>query len=143
MSAIELSKRLVREFVEEAWNKGNLGFVDEHFSDDFVPHFLPPDVPANRESFKQHISMWKNAFPDFQGRAEDVIAEGDRVVLRWDFHGTNKGEFMGIPPTGKEGRVTGVSIFRLADGKVREAWAESDALGLLTQLGLARPPWQR
>ncbi|MFQ5907648.1 MAG: ester cyclase [Thermoplasmata archaeon] len=143
MSAEELNKTLVREFLEEAWNKGNLMFVDEHFADDFVPHFLPPNLPANREGFKQHISMWQTAFPDFRGRAEDVIAEGDRVVLRWDFQGTNKGEFMGIPATGKEGRVTGISAFRLADGKVCEAWAESDSLGLLVQLGLAKPPWER
>ncbi|MFQ5552259.1 MAG: ester cyclase [Thermoplasmata archaeon] len=141
MSAIELNKTLVREFLEEAWNKGNLSFVDEHFSEDFVPHFLPPNLPANREGLKQYISMWQNAFPDFHGRVEDVIAEGDRVVLRWDFQGTNKGAFMGVPATGKEGRVTGVSTFRLADGKVAEAWAESDALGLLVQLGLAKPPW--
>ncbi len=143
MSATELNKTLVREFIEEAWNKGNLKFVDEHFSEDFVPHFLPPNLPANREGLKQHISMWQNAFPDFHGRVEDVIAEGDRVVLRWDFQGTNKGAFMGIPATGKEGRVTGISTFRVADGEVCEGWAESDALGLLVQLGLAQPPWER
>lgn len=143
MSAEELNKTLVRELVAEAWNKGNLKFVDEHFSEDFLPHFLPPNLPANREGLKHHIPMWQTAFPDFHGTAEDVIAEGDRVVLRWNFQGTNKGEFMGIPATGKEGRVTGVSTFRLAEGKVAEAWAESDTLGLLVQLGLARPPWER
>lgn len=143
MSAEELNKRLVREFVEEAWNKGNLRFIDEHFSEDFVPHFLPPNLPSNREGLKGYVSMWQNAFPDIRGQAEDVIAEGDKVVLRWDFRGTNKGEFMGIPATGKAGRVTGVSTFRLVDGKVVEGWAEADTLGLLVQLGLASRPWER
>ncbi len=87
--------------------------------------------------------MLRAAFPDLHVTAEDIIAEGDKVVVRGTISGTHKGEFMGIPATGKEGRVTGISTFRLADGKVCEGWAESDSLGLLIQLGLAKPPWER
>ncbi len=143
MSAEDINKRLMREFLEEVWNKGDRRFVDEHFSEEFVPHFLPPSFPANREGLKKHIDLWLSAFPDYRTATEDVVGDEDRVVVRWRFQGTHKGHFMGIPPTGKEVNVTGMTEFRLAEGKIVEGWSQADALGLLVQLGVVSPPGER
>ncbi len=71
------------------------------------------------------------------------MGDEDRVVVRWRFQGTHKGHFMGIPPTGKEVNVTGMTEFRLAEGKIVEGWSQADALGLLVQLGVVSPPGER
>jgi steroid delta-isomerase-like uncharacterized protein len=68
---------------------------------------------------------------------EDLIAEGDKVVGRWTFRGTHRGDFMGIPPTGKKVSIMGIAIYRIARGKIAEAWVAWDAMGLMHQLGVA------
>lgn len=88
-----------------------------------------------REHWKQLASGYFTAFPDFQIRLEDLIAEGDKVVARWAWHATHQGEFMGIPPTSKQVAVTGIGVYRIADGKIAEEWVQDDVLGLLQQLG--------
>jgi steroid delta-isomerase-like uncharacterized protein len=105
---------------------------------------VPPDIVLHNASmtiqgypaYKQFISMYFTAFPDLHITIEDMIAEGDTVVVRTTFHGTHKGDLMSIPPTGKQATTTGISIFRVANGKALEHWANSDDLGLLQQLGV-------
>ncbi len=83
------------------------------------------------------ISPTRNvSFIDSQVRAEDLIAEGDKVVERFSFQSTNKGSFNGTPPTGKHVTTTGMSIFRIANDKLVEHWGENDALGVMQQLGM-------
>ena len=82
------------------------------------------------------------AFPDGRTTTDDLVAEGDKVVERFTFVGTQKGDFMGIPASGKQVRVTGMSIFRIANGKIVEHWGENDAMGLLMQLGVLPAPGQ-
>jgi predicted ester cyclase len=82
------------------------------------------------------------AFPDLHFTLEDRIAEGDKVVSRWTFHGTHKGELQGMPPSGKQVTMTGISIDRLAWGKVVESWDNPDQLGLLQQIGALATPGQ-
>ena len=91
-------------------------------------------------AYKQFITMYFTAFPDLHITIEDMIAEGDTVVVRTTFHGTHKGDLMGIPPTGKQATTTGMSIFRVANGKAVEQWSNYDDLGLLQQLGVVPPP---
>ena len=79
--------------------------------------------------------MYRGAFPDLHFTLEDVIGEGDRVVVRWTATGTHKAEVMGVPATGKRVAVTGIEVSRFADGKLAETWVNWDALGLLRQLG--------
>ena len=139
MSA-EQNKILVRRVYEEIINKGNLNVADEAFSSDYV--YRSPGSPELRgpEGFKQLIAMYRNAFPDLHLDVDSLIAEGDTVVSRWTGGGTHKGELMGIPPTGKHVKVTGVVISRFAGGKAVEDWELIDTLGMLQQLGAIPAP---
>ncbi len=87
------------------------------------------------EGLKQYTSMTLAAFADLHVTVEDEIAEGDKVVTRYSARGTHKGEIMGIPPTGKQVAWTGIVITRIAGGKIIEAWANIDRLGVMQQLG--------
>jgi predicted ester cyclase len=87
-------------------------------------------------------SPFPGAFPDVHITIEEQIAEGDKVVSRWTDRGTHQGEFMGIAPTGKRIEYTGISIDRIADGKIVESLLESDRLGLMRQLGAVTEPGQ-
>ncbi len=84
--------------------------------------------------------MYRNAFPDMQFTIEDVIAEGDEVVVRWTFRGTHQGELMGTPPINNQVTVTGMSIERVSGDKIVETWDNYDALGLMQQLGVIPEP---
>lgn len=138
--SVEENKILVCRTVEEAWNRGNLSVVDEHLSPDYIHHNLPRGMPHDREGYKQTIRMHRQAFPDFHLTIEDVVAEGDKVVLRFKWSGTHKGEYLGIPPTGKQITVTAICIHRIEGGKVVEQWAEVNVMGMMQQLGVLPPP---
>ncbi len=103
-----------------------------------------PAAVVNRyvsdEELKHHIALYEAAFPSYQLIAEDMIAEGDKVVVRSTFRGTHKGDLMGIPPTGKQVTMPLILIYRIADDKIVEHWMQADALGLLQQLGAIPAP---
>ena len=132
----EQNKDLVRRFYEEVFNKKNLAAIDEFVDPHIVEHDLPPGLPAGSEGTRQFIGMYLSAIPDLHLTAEDIIAEGDKVVVRLTYHGTHRGELMGIPPTGKQATVTGIQVVRIANGRIVENWINFDALGLLQQLGV-------
>lgn len=96
-------------------------------------------MTPDREGFKQFIKMVRDAFPDFHDTVEDLIAENDKVVLRVTCTGTHKGEFMGVPPTGKQVTVSAIAIYRFAGGKAVEHWNVTDRLSLMQQLGVIPP----
>src|ERR1700736_143286 len=129
----EQNKAVVRRFVEEVINKHNLARIDELFTPDYVNH--APGLPPGREAEKQLNSASFAAFPDARVTIEDLVAEGDKVVARVSYRGTHTGDFMGIPPTGKQFIVTGAGVFRVADGKIAEQWSNLDMLSLMQQLG--------
>lgn len=122
----------------ELWNadKNLDAVVNEIVDENFVSHSTPPGLPPGREGVKIWANIFRTAFPDIQSTAEDVIVEGDKVVERFFVTGTFKGEFMGIPPTGKSGGITGINIFRVANGKIVEHWGNSDDLGMMQQMGI-------
>ena len=142
--SLEENKTLARRLIDETWNKGNLAILDELMAADFTNHELPnpfdPGGGEGREGAKQDILANQTAFPDVHLTIDDQIAEGDRVVMRWTARGTNTGPLGRIPPTGKQASVTGVFIYRFADGKAVEGWTNFDALGLLLQLGVLPAP---
>ncbi|MHC4121833.1 MAG: ester cyclase, partial [Planctomycetota bacterium] len=120
---------------EEFWNTGDMAIADEVYSADFVNHDpTAPDV-VDLESYKGFAAATRAGMPDFHVTPEVIIAEGDRVASCWTATGTQTGELVGIPPTGIQARWTGVTIYRIDDGKVVEAWWSKDLAGLLEQLG--------
>jgi steroid delta-isomerase-like uncharacterized protein len=133
----EPNKAIVRRLFEELWNKGNLSLADELFSPNYA-HYDPstPDVGRGPESEKKRATLYRTAFPDLQLTIEDIIAEGEIVMARWSCRGTHKGDLSGIAPTGKQFKISGVTIARLANGKLAEGWVNWDALGLMQQLGV-------
>jgi len=141
MSAEE-SKAFERRFFDEFMNKGNLALLDELLTPDFVDHSTFPGFAPDREGEKQMWATFFPAFPDFHSTLEDTVAEGDKVATRFTARGTHKGEYMGIPPTGKRVTVTGIAIHRIKGGKMAENWANIDMLGMLQQLGVAPVPGQ-
>lgn len=126
----EENKQLVRRFMEGALN---LDAVDKFAAPDMIDHSRGG---AGREGLRQALGLFAAAFPDWQTTIEDLIAEGDKVVLRGVGHGTHRGAFMGIAPTGKQVAVPGIHIMRIADGKIVEHWAQVDDLGMMRQLGV-------
>ncbi len=94
------------------------------------------------EELKRVIALNEAAFPHYELVAEDMIAEGDKVVVRSTFHGTHRGDFMGIPPTGKQVTMPLILIYRIADDKIVEHWMQADALGMMQQLGVIPPMGQ-
>jgi len=137
----EQNKALERRLIEEVWNRGDYAVVDELVASDYVGHSSSPETEMHGTAgYRQFYVALRTAFPDLQVTIEDQIAEGDEVVSRWTARGTHKGAYAGIPPTGKHGMVTGVTVERIADGKVVECWTNSDELGLLQQIGVIPRP---
>ena len=142
MSAEE-NKALIRRFTEEVINGKNLAVIDELMTPDYVEHEeLPAGAAGGREAVKQFFGMLFNAFPDLQATVEDIVAEGDRVASRGTWRGTHRGEFMGIPPTGKTATFAVFDIVRMRDGKATDHWGVTDTMSLMQQLGVAAPAGQ-
>jgi steroid delta-isomerase-like uncharacterized protein len=131
----EENKALVRRFYDEVTNGRNVAVLDDLLAPNFEGFTVEgPDHGQNREEFKHMITMMLNAFPDHHQTIHDWIAENDKVVTRWIVQGTHEGEFAGIAPTGKQVKISGMDIFRVAHGKIVEVWAEVDMLDVRQQL---------
>jgi len=138
--SIEGNKVLARRWNEEIWGKGSLAAIDELLAVDFVFNYPAPGAAPDREGYKQSITVWSAPFADIQSTIKDMVAEGDRVAVRWTWRGNHKGEYMGAAPTGKQVAITGISILRIVGGKIVEEWTEMDNLGGMQQLGVFPPP---
>ena len=142
MSTVD-NKATVRRFFEEVLNQGKVALLDELFAPNFLYHDATrPDV-RTLEDYKRFLTETHSAFPDVHFTLEDVIAEGEELVVRWTMRGTNTGDIvtpMHIPATGKQITVTGIGIGRTVEGKTVELWNEQDYLGLFQQLGLIPVP---
>ena len=139
--ASEQNKALTVRFVEELFNRGNVGIVGEIFAPDFIEREqLPPGIPNGREGVKVLTTMLRSAFPDFKATIDDILAEGDKVVIRMTWSGTQQGEFMGVPATGKSVSFGVIDIIRIAGGKFVEHWGQMDSMGLMQQLGASPAP---
>jgi steroid delta-isomerase-like uncharacterized protein len=131
----ESNEEINRGQIEEIWNQGNLDAIPKFYAADVVIHGAPSELPPGTEGVRVSIGGFRAAFPDLHLTIEDTIVQGDKLVFRWSWTGTHKGEFLGIPPSGKKVASNGMSIVRLAGGKIVEAWNASDDLGLMQQLG--------
>ena len=127
----EENKAIARRIIEDFINKGDLNVADQLFAEDFINHNPARGTTPDREGMKQFINYMLAAFPNQILTIDDLIAEGDKVVLRMTGRGTHTGELLGIPATGKQIEVPGISILRIADGKMVDRWNISDNLLLL------------
>ncbi len=132
--SMEDNKTLIRRY-QEAYNRNELDELAEILSPSMVMHNFLPGLPPSLENARQIHLMAVKAYPDFHTQIDDLLAEGDKVVMRSTLTGTHQGEFMGVPPSGVNIKVTGISIFRIANGKIVEHWGEEDSLGWLQQIG--------
>lgn len=132
---------LARRFFEDGFNEGRVDALDEVMSDDLVLHDpqLPPEQRGTAGP-RAVIETYRGAFPDLRMTIDDVIEQRDRVVIRWTARGTQTGELNGLAPTDRAVEVTGITIQRIAGGRIAEAWTSWDTLGLLQQIGASPAP---
>ncbi len=137
----EDNKKTVWKLLEDAWNGGQLEAVDGLVSGDC--HFHDPVFPSmspGANSLKQHIRMFRKAFPDLRLSIDDMIAERNEVVVHWTMRGTHHHAFLGMAPTNRAVSVSGTTINRIEHRKVVEQWSDWNLLSLMEQLGLATAP---
>lgn len=120
----EENKALVRSLFD-AVNTKNVNAVDELMLTDYVDNDAYPGQPQGREGYKQIFAYLLSAFPDSHLKIEDIVAEGDKVVVRSTWTGTHQGEFMGLAATGKQVSTTAINIYRIENGKLVEEWSGS------------------
>lgn len=130
----EKNKEIARRVIEEILGQGNFELAEQLYAKDFVNHGLTRDIGLKED--QDAARGWKQAFPDLKMTADLLIAEGDLVTVVWIASGTNTGTGNGLPATGKSGRMRGITIWRIVDGKLREEWSAFDQLSFLQQLGL-------
>ena len=131
------NKEIARALLEDPW-RGKLDEVVDLVADDYVAYSPgTPEPIRGKDGFRGFVSTYLTAYPDGSITVDDQIAEGDIVASRWTARGTNTGELMGMPATGKQVTITGITYGRIVDGKAREAWVTWDALSMLQQLGVA------
>jgi steroid delta-isomerase-like uncharacterized protein len=139
---LEANKAVVRRWVEEVQNQHRLDLIDEILAQDIVNHDRPGALPSPQgaEEIRQLFAAMFAAFPDFHVEIQDQIAEGARVVTRKRVTGTNLGDFMGTPATGRKVDFQVIDIFRVLDGKCTDHWSVIEYLTMMQQLGLIPVP---
>ena len=139
MSAEE-NKDIVRRFWG-VWEQGNIGLVDELLAPDYVNHSPGiPGQPEGREGVKAVVSMFRSGMPDLEVQIDDMIAEDDKVVVRYTIEGTHEGDLFGVPPTGRRVSIESITIERVSEGKIREHRRITDTLAMMQQLGAIPVP---
>lgn len=140
MSPEEKENKAIGRRLIDAVNAGNMTAIDEVFSPSYVERNPFPGVTPDRDGLKKSLTEFRVAFPDFRYTVEDEITAGDKLVHRLSAKGTQKGEFQGLPATGKLATWSEIHVARIANGKVVEHWGITDQLGMLQQLGLVPDP---
>ena len=136
MTTSENNKAAIRKFLEEVINQNRMDRANDLVVEDFVELDPLPGQRQGREGLKEVLGMMRAAFPDIHWTAEEMVAEGDKVVTRFTWTGTHRGEFLGIPATGKSVSVKGVVIDQLEGGKISNSRILMDSLGMMQQLGV-------
>ena len=127
---------MVASFVEEVINEGRLACADDLVAVDFVELDPLPGQQQGREGLKQVIGAFRIAFPDIHWIIEEMVAEGDKVFSRFTWHGTHRGEFFGVPATGRQISVKGMVVDRVVARKMAESRLLMDGLSMMRQLGV-------
>jgi steroid delta-isomerase-like uncharacterized protein len=132
-------KQLVNRFVEELWNERRLDVADAIFAEDCVTHQLRSGVPADAvprgpQAIKEHVTGWIASFPDLRFSVEQMLGEGDRVMMQLLMEGTHQGKWLGIPASGRKMQIRMFTVHRVAQGKIVEDWVLVESLGFFQQL---------
>ena len=135
----ETNKAVVRRYYDEVLNARQVDVLDEIAVADYQENDPLPGQGDGRQGLKERATVFVDALAS-SFTLEDLIAEGDRVVVRWTNNGTHVGDFVGIPPTGRSFRIAGIDIHRLDNGRLAEHWHVVDQLTMLQQLGLIPSP---
>ena len=132
------NKALIRRWFEEVWNKGRAEAIDDMFAAEGVANGLSDEQGEplrGADSYKQFFYKFREAFPDIEVIVEDTVAEGDKVAARCRVRATHQGESLGFAATQKPMEITGITIVRIEDGKIVEAWNNFDFMSMFQQLG--------
>jgi steroid delta-isomerase-like uncharacterized protein len=133
-STVARNKALARRFYAEVFNGKNLAAAGKYIAPNCVEHTPSPGQGSGVQGFKKAFSQFFAAFPDLHFTVDNMIGEGNQVMIRWTMRGTNKGRFMGMPATGRKVMVHGVDIIRVANGKAVEHWGYEDDMAMMEQL---------
>lgn len=136
----EQNKALIRRLFAEDINPGNAAVAAEIIHPDFHDHTNPPEMQHGLDGHNAIVALFRTAFTDMWWHIHEMIAEGDKVVVRTTMEATHTGEFFGIPPTDKRVSLDGIHILRIADGRIAEHWGNNDDLGMMRQLGVIPSP---
>jgi steroid delta-isomerase-like uncharacterized protein len=131
----ERNKELYRDFIAEIFNRGRFERLNEFLTADYVNHDAPPGSAPGRDGIREVVTMFRGAFPDLKVTIDDQIAEDDKVSSLATTTGTHRGPIFGIQPTGQAIAMKGVTMVRIAHGRLAESWVKNDLLSLMTQLG--------
>ena len=135
----EENKAVVRQLFE-AINAYDLERVLDLATDDITVHTQVPGIEPGHDGFRTLMTIYFSAFPEQRVDIHELVAEGDRVLLRHTHHLVHGGDFAGMPPTGRQATVDGLELYRLRDGRIAEMWHHDDMLGLFQQLGAIPGP---
>jgi len=134
----EEKKNLIRRYYKEVWSEGNLAFVDAHMTNDYVN--IDPATPGarveGREGFKQLVGALRGAFQEMTMTVDGQYVDGDVVVTEWTSHAVHRGTLNGLPPTGKAGSTTGITVSRFQGDKISQDHAIWDLFGLMQRIGV-------
>ena len=136
---MEHNKTIIRQFIDETLNKGDIEAAEKFVAKDVIEQVPFPGQGPGIEGLKDVLAGMRAAFPDMHWTVQEQIAEGDKVVSRFEWTGTHRGPFLGVEPTGRPVQVWGIVIDRLQDGKIKDTCILMDALGLMAQLGVFPP----
>lgn len=132
------NKALIRRWFEEVWNKGREEAIDEMFAPTGIAHGLADDAGnalRGPQDFKPFFRKFRSAFPEIEVVIEDIVAEGDKVAARCSVRGKHQSDTLGFAATGLSTEFTGITIVRIEDGKIVEAWNNFDFMTMFKQLG--------
>lgn len=136
-SSTGANKDLAQSTFDDLWTGYDLDVADETHTADFTWRENSNET-SGREAYQAFVTAYKTAFPDLSFEMNDMIAEGDKVVVYWTATGTHRGYLMGHPPTNRTASVEGISIMRVTEGRISQEWTAWDEAGLIEQLGLGQ-----
>jgi predicted ester cyclase len=136
----EANKEVVRRFVDEVVNTGDVSRVEDFIGPDYVDHYAGEDAPAGPSIMAEHICAVRATYPDLHVTIEQQFADGDVVISRVRATGTHRGTWLGMAPTGRRVRIAVVNIDRVRNGRIVEHWGMANTLEALVESGILRPP---